>query len=247
MDTLNQFYDGKIFVIPPQQRPYSWDTVQVNDLVLDLHTAILRGTKHYTGPIFLEGIIDDVTKFPEEEKNSDNMDLKLKHILDGQQRVTTIMLIAAYLVKSKHLANNANPTLEEKLKNLISYKSEAQKNNTIRIHDKLRMRFSDPEMNKLLSHIVFGKPAKCPTLSTAGMDRLKKNYDYIALNFNKTCQISNDPFTFTNVATAFLERVILKLVDMRSGFNKYTVFESINNRNWIRRSLWKRFFAGNSN
>jgi len=230
MDDLSSFYNGKIFLIPSQQRPYSWDKSQVKDLILDLHTAITREKLHYTGPIFLEAKVDDKTNQHLVEANSTGFPLQLKYILDGQQRVTTVMLIAAYLSKSKYFATLPNHALQEALKDLVSFKSQAQKRQNPQIHDELRMRFSDDGMTKLLSHLVFQDPSDCPTITTDGMRRLYDNYNYIAKNFDNLCQINNDPFMFMTVANHFLKNIILKLVDMEIGFDKYTVFESINNR-----------------
>ena len=92
LESLDEFYSGKIFEIPLLQRPYSWETKQIKSLLHDIQTAKTRETSHYCGPIFIE----------ETGANSLQQRGQLLHynILDGQQRTTTIMLIARVL--SKH-------------------------------------------------------------------------------------------------------------------------------------------------
>lgn len=224
MQALDKFYNGRIFVIPQQQRPYSWKKRQVEDLLLDIYTANHRRKSHYTGPIFLESQMNSKDK---EKKTEDYMGSVLlhKYILDGQQRVTTLMLIASVLAKSKHVANN--PVLLDNLRKLVSYKSDGQSVPQPE-YDRPRLVFADKGMNELLIHLLFGGTK--PNITTAGMQRLSENHAFITKNLETICHINGDGTKYERIANLFLEKIKLQIVDMEEDFNKYTVFESINNR-----------------
>jgi Protein of unknown function DUF262/Protein of unknown function (DUF1524) len=68
------------FLVPYYQRPYSWDTDNFEDLINDLLNAD-RSKQYFLGTIVLH-------------KNSDH---KINEIVDGQQRLTTIMILLATL------------------------------------------------------------------------------------------------------------------------------------------------------
>jgi uncharacterized protein with ParB-like and HNH nuclease domain len=89
------------FKIPEFQRPYAWDTDNVNTLIEDLEYTVSNNTKHYFGSVVYSdsGTENEFT------------------IIDGQQRVTTVILLITALfhvlrdenIKTKYLtANNTN-------------------------------------------------------------------------------------------------------------------------------------------
>jgi uncharacterized protein with ParB-like and HNH nuclease domain len=71
------------FRIPPYQRPYSWTSKQVDDLWEDLRDQAAHG--HFMGSIVLSSE-DDVRPI----------------IIDGQQRLTTLMMLMSALRDECH-------------------------------------------------------------------------------------------------------------------------------------------------
>lgn len=65
------------FKIPEFQRPYAWETDNVNTLIEDLEYTVSNNTKHYFGSVVYSDS-DTVNEFT---------------IIDGQQRVTTVILL----------------------------------------------------------------------------------------------------------------------------------------------------------
>jgi uncharacterized protein with ParB-like and HNH nuclease domain len=89
------------FKIPEFQRPYAWDTDNVNTFIEDLEYTVSKKTKHYFGSVVYSDS-DTENEFT---------------IIDGQQRVTTVILLITALfhilkdnnIKTKYLtANNTN-------------------------------------------------------------------------------------------------------------------------------------------
>ncbi len=69
---------GKYFLIPEFQRPYSWEAENVRSYLEDLESLLDSDKKHYFGTVvFING--------------TDDLDAKV--IIDGQQRVTTALLM----------------------------------------------------------------------------------------------------------------------------------------------------------
>ena len=81
------FSDDYIFEIPVYQRPYAWDTEQVNDLLDDLLYAMRREGDE---PYFLGSVV--LIK-------GDDAD---SQVVDGQQRLTTLTMLLCVLRDLSH-------------------------------------------------------------------------------------------------------------------------------------------------
>ena len=92
--TLPSLFANKCFRIPNYQRGYAWGESQLNDLWDDIMDIQKNGTTyrpHYTGAITLQQIDpDDLT--PAEKKLSAN-GMEFFNVVDGQQRLTTIVIL----------------------------------------------------------------------------------------------------------------------------------------------------------
>jgi len=77
-----------IKVVPSYQRPYSWEIEQVSQLIEDIERTIVSEKEWFIGPIF--------TSY------NDHRDVQ-RDILDGQQRLTTIILILRSIYILEHL------------------------------------------------------------------------------------------------------------------------------------------------
>ena len=98
MLSLSELFNKKLFRIPDYQRGYAWEKQQVEDFWNDL-MLLHKDKEHYTGMLSLQEIrpkLDDVNYY-------DCIDLrdthKIFHIVDGQQRLTTSMLLINQIIK----------------------------------------------------------------------------------------------------------------------------------------------------
>lgn len=85
---------GKFFEIPEFQRPYSWQSSNVDEFLNDLEDSIEKSKNHYFGTIV---------------QVKDTNSINSNSIIDGQQRVTTSLLMISAIY---HLAKK-NPSLLE--------------------------------------------------------------------------------------------------------------------------------------
>lgn len=79
---INFLLGKKIYSIPRNQRKYVWDTDNWKNLLEDLDFLNGSGKFHFLGSIVLNT-----------QQNLNNDDIEYYEIIDGQQRITTIILI----------------------------------------------------------------------------------------------------------------------------------------------------------
>jgi len=94
-ETLEKFFTGKKFIIPPYQRDYAWETQQIDELFEDISEALQTETNHYIGTFILS----------KSEKET------FYKIVDGQQRLTTLTMLLDALIDQ----------LDDRLRILYSY------------------------------------------------------------------------------------------------------------------------------
>lgn len=81
---ITDLFNDRIFEIPRYQRGYAWEKQHVRDLFEDITEAIESNSTHYIGTVVLSKCAEDSKKF---------------YVVDGQQRLTTITLIIAQLLR----------------------------------------------------------------------------------------------------------------------------------------------------
>lgn len=110
--TLPGLFANKCFRIPNYQRGYSWGESQLNDLWDDIMDIQKNGSTyrpHYTGAITLQQI--DVNDLTPAEKKLSSTGMEYYNVVDGQQRLTTIVIMLNALKNKittgkKQLINN---------------------------------------------------------------------------------------------------------------------------------------------
>ncbi len=85
--SLDELFHKRVFRIPDYQRGYSWETRQIREFLEDLE---LLGSNnfHYTGTVVLHALHSELHRMDE-----DGNQYTLVAIVDGQQRLTTIVLL----------------------------------------------------------------------------------------------------------------------------------------------------------
>ncbi len=117
--------------IPDYQRPYSWETEQVEELLDDLYEA-------FEANLFSHYLVGNIILHKESKNNK---------IVDGQQRLITFALIFYYFDR-----NNPSKILGEIISALST---NALQKNFETIKNKLRSLFSQDEFYKFLKEQVF--------------------------------------------------------------------------------------------
>lgn len=98
--TLPGLFANKCFRIPNYQRGYAWRESQLNDLwddIMDIQKDGATYRPHYTGAITLQQI-DQIDLTPAEKKLSAS-GMEYYNVVDGQQRLTTLVILLNTLAK----------------------------------------------------------------------------------------------------------------------------------------------------
>ena len=97
--TLQNVFSNRIFRIPDFQRGYAWNEEQWNDLWEDIN-GIQGDKKHYTGMLSVECIDANDPKW-EKDLWLINQGKRLFYVIDGQQRLTTLIILLNELLKGE--------------------------------------------------------------------------------------------------------------------------------------------------
>lgn len=204
---LPHFFNNKVYTIPDYQRGYSWGPKHVNDLLIDISNAVLLDKPHYLGTISLH---------PQKQKVKVGVSNFVNyHVVDGQQRFTTLILILSYILAqlSKNAATKEDA--EEKIRNYL------------RNRDSYIFRY---EIDKVSDDYF-----KSVILELEGKTSLDENL-YTRNLLNAKSEIS-DFFRHKNSAEELL--TFLNAIEEKLVFNEFllsdgteigVVFETMNNR-----------------
>ncbi|MCK0114860.1 DUF262 domain-containing protein [Gelidibacter sp. F63206] len=109
LESLNKIFKDGIFKIPDYQRGYAWSTKQLKDFWEDINN-LPSDKMHYTGVLTLKKVDEEIWK----HWNNEGWLIKDRgytpyHIVDGQQRLTTVVIfIQSLIVKSTRYCMSIN-------------------------------------------------------------------------------------------------------------------------------------------
>ena len=113
--SLDELFHKRVFQVPDYQRGYSWEQQQVSEFLEDLELLPDR-RYHYTGTIVLHDIHPD-----EQRMDTDGNAYVPVDIVDGQQRLTTIVLILDGIRRSlSNFSDTAKGLSQGITKNFVS-------------------------------------------------------------------------------------------------------------------------------
>lgn len=99
------FEKNFLFEVPKYQRYYSWEDEQVDDFIKDVKGIYLHDTPENTIEHFFGGIVAVEKRIPGSNRQQ-------RELIDGQQRITTtLLLIIALIRKYEKLKDMSNGTL----------------------------------------------------------------------------------------------------------------------------------------
>lgn len=103
-DSLQSFFSqpGRGFYIPYYQRNYSWDEENAEKLVTDIFSGMKRTLTKSNNSIFLGTVIlhDEKNVAVGVHTDTPNLLTKVSNVVDGQQRITSIAMLACVLSHS---------------------------------------------------------------------------------------------------------------------------------------------------
>lgn len=126
LQTLNKVFENIILRIPDYQRGYSWDKKHLDALWNDLSNVnvFVENSYHFTGIITLDRFSsNNLNKLESEGFKIENNEIIISNekyeaynIVDGQQRLTTLLILISLLISSleSHIENEKISLLKKK-------------------------------------------------------------------------------------------------------------------------------------
>ena len=213
--SVKDMFSETLFRIPDYQRGYSWDRKQLDDLWEDI-INLYEANEHYTGLI----TVSDANE-PESEWTG----YSVQYIIDGQQRLTTIVVLLQSIVE-RAVNLQLNELGHKPLADVIQkYLHKDNPNNNSIKASILGYSYDDPSDEYLKCDVLGIKEQPREKIKTAYTERLRRakaHFDNKMKDYNET-QLNE----------------LFSIVTEKLVFNKYHVvgerevsmiFESMNNR-----------------
>ena len=100
LQSLDNIFEKRILRIPDYQRGYSWQENQLEDFWEDLQRLDFDKV-HYTGVVTLEPVKEKIWKgWQEDVWLINGRGFKAFYIVDGQQRITTSIILIQVILES---------------------------------------------------------------------------------------------------------------------------------------------------
>lgn len=197
------------FEVPPYQREYSWEKDEVSDFWSDLKQSLdsdANENSYFLGLVILT-----------EEENT-------KHVVDGQQRILTLTLLAAaiYHESIQHGRKALAERVQSDFLRSIDY-------DTDETHP--RVTLSDDSDNKTLQDIISNGTTDDQSHQEEGSisKRLSESFAFLRSALRK--DLAQDPFKRLGAWTEFItKRLYFAVFTHPNTADAYRVFEVINTR-----------------
>lgn len=206
--TIKKFFgvEDEQYAIPIYQRAYSWEEKQWNEFLEDLQEATNGENRYFFGNVLLEKSNNEVSD-----------------IIDGQQRVTTIIIFARALCNE--LQNRAKTeTLKSNMSNkeFIQYIQEDYLIN----RNKPKLEAVEYDRDYFRDFIIKGDSAKHEP-QTPSQERIKKAKEFFEKKLKDTKNFSTD-----NLLAIFeaMEKAELIQITFKEKKDSVLMFELQNNR-----------------
>ena len=125
LQSLNNIFKERILRIPDYQRGYAWNIHQLEDFWEDI-LQLESERVHYTGVITLEPVSNKIwSKWENDQWLIEDVDYKPFYVVDGQQRLTTSMILIQAIIETVPQGELlASQSIENILKKFILFKAD---------------------------------------------------------------------------------------------------------------------------
>lgn len=226
--TLAKLFDGKIFRIPDYQRGFAWEEDQLSDFWDDL-SNLTGDRSHYTGMLSFKKLDKNyVNQWVNERWIFEDKGYEAFHVVDGQQRLTTCVILINSLLKFVqkqnilYLNGESIETIKER------YIIESRKPQNILKTYKFGYESDNPSF-KYLRFKIFeeGNPGNLlETFYTLNLLSAKKFFDNKINKLYKEKGIDGIEFLLKKLTTSLKFNIHY----IGSDFDVFIAFETMNNR-----------------
>jgi uncharacterized protein with ParB-like and HNH nuclease domain len=214
MHALSHIIQDKLFIIPTNQRGYSWTTQHIDDLIADLKFAALQNNSHYIGPLILTEKPDQSTR----DFNSTGVNAFV--VEDGQQRITTlILMLSATRTRLLEIGTKGALGRAEKTLDYLCFRPSHDDD-----HLELRLRNEHQSINAWYRHLILDETE--PAGDARPIVNLRNAKEHLRKHLKDETE---------DTVIEFYERLLnsahFALVDLsKANLDRYLTFDAINSR-----------------
>lgn len=226
--TLAKLFDGKIFRIPDYQRGFAWEEPQLSDFWEDLYN-LTEDRSHYTGMLSLKKLDRKyIEKWVDERWIFDDKGYEAFHVVDGQQRLTTCVILINSILKFVeknnilYLNGESIETIKER------YIIESRKPQNILKAYKFGYESDNPSFKYLRYHVLEeSNPGNLiETFYTLNLGFAKLFFDKNIKKLFEEKGVEGIKFLLKRLTTSFKFNIHY----IGSDFDVFVAFETMNNR-----------------
>lgn len=207
--------NGKTYTVPPYQRDYSWKKDQWEDLWNDIIVISETGNVHYMGSIVLQ-----------------NMGDKKYHVIDGQQRFSTLTIIVLAII------NKLNSLIEQEIEvddnkervSLLSKKYIGDKDPASLTYSS-KLQLNENNNSFFQSNLLVFRPPTNINILQDSDKQIWNAYNYYVGKVNERFSDQENGEIITNFLNKDVaERLMFIQIIVEDELSAYTVFETLNSR-----------------
>ena len=235
--SLTALFERSIFRIPDYQRGYSWGNLQLEEFWSDV-LNLLPNRDHYTGMISLKKLDKNYTndeKWNDERWLLDNWNYNAYHIVDGQQRLTTFIILINEIVnfykqlypnkKENEIFINSIPLTKIIEDYLVIVKPDSD---DIIKSFKFGYEVDNPSY-EYFKHKILGEPNAGILNETFYTLNLENAKNFFKENIQNEYE-KNGISSIENIFKKITQRLKFNMYYIDNDFNVFVAFETMNNR-----------------
>ena len=207
--------NGKTYTVPPYQRDYSWKQDQWEDLWNDILSIESSGKVHYMGSIVLQSMGD-----------------KKYHVIDGQQRFSTLTLIVLAIINRLNQLVDAGTEVNENKERiaLLSKKFIGDKDPASLTYSS-KLKLNENNDSFFQSNLLVFRPPTNPNTLQDSDKLIWQAYNYYVKQISEHFKNTTSGESITNFLNRLIaERLMFIQIIVEDQLSAYTVFETLNSR-----------------
>ncbi|WP_314922569.1 DUF262 domain-containing protein [Mogibacterium diversum] len=244
LKSLTDFLGSDMFAIPDYQRDYAWTVLQNETLFLDVISLMLGNEENHFMGAFVTVSYEKETGVTKtlDFKKFEIDESKVKHIIDGQQRLTSISILVKALYDTIKKYSKEKELDDEFEDELSSLKNILFTQKTFKFEDKTKIKKPRLILNGNTGDLYNMLLLDCDKLKAAdkrysGAKKLQKAYDKYLMLIEESAKELTDEGEFQDYGEyykKFCEVIAenLKFVEIKcdKSTNAFQIFDSINGK-----------------
>lgn len=220
--TLSKLFTEKLFRIPDFQRGYSWTDRQLKDFWSDLE-QINEDQRHYTGVLTLEPVNEKTwSRWEDDEWAISGKNYKPYYVVDGQQRLTTIIILMQCILEKTKSHESLNFNSKSEIQTKFIFLSKTTHHGTY----VFGYAKDNPSYECLKTHIL----GKTSTRYSTGENTIYTKNLISAKNFFTEKVKSLNQQALETVFKKITQKLLFNVFYIDDEVDVHVAFETMNNR-----------------